>query len=130
KTEMETRLGAPFRFHAVASEDTSHCLPPLGFPCVPGCMGPHGDAADVGARYYRLAGLTGGTTFSICASDWSALFTTLRESVLVSAMLPCYYELPEPPEGEVFSADRVNVAYTDASGAETILPRAIDASRC
>ena len=131
RTQMEMRLGHTFRFHAVASEDATHCE---GFPpfeiCIPGCEGPHGEAADVGARYYRLAGATGGTTFSICAGDWSALWATLRESVLVSATLPCYYALPEPPAGEMFNADRVNVAYTDASGGETVLPRASDPSLC
>lgn len=132
RTMMEARLGHSFRFHAVASEDAEHCesVPFLGEICEPGCEGPHGDAADVGARYYRLAEVTGGTTFSICASDWSALWTTLRESVVVSAMLPCYYELPEPPEGETFDEERVNVSFTDPSGAETVLPRAIDSTRC
>ena len=133
RTQMETKLGHSFRFHAVASEDTTHEMcAPFGGLCFTqdGCAGPHGEAADIGARYYSLAMMTGGTTFSICAEDWSPLFATLRESVVVSAMLPCYYELPEAPEGEMFDKERVNVVYTDPGGVETVLPRAIDESKC
>jgi hypothetical protein len=130
RTQMDTLLGRTFRFHAVASEDASHCVEPFGFPCIPGCAGSHGEAADVGARYYRLATATGGTTFSICSDSWDALWATLRESVLVSATLPCYYELPPPADGETLNAEQVNVTYTDAGGTVTTLPRALEAARC
>ena len=131
KTQMDTLLGHTFRFHSVASPDETRCMgfPPLEI-CVPGCEGPHGDAPDVGARYYRLAGLTGGTTFSICSERWDDLWTTLRESVLVSATLPCYYALPTPAGGETLNPDQVNVTYTPSSGTGTNLPRALDAARC
>jgi len=133
RSQMESRLGHSFIFHAVASEEAEHdCtdIPLLGRICDPGCEGPHGDAADVGARYYSLAMMTGGTTFSICTGDWSPLFATLRDSVVISASLPCFYALPAPPAGETFNPAEVNVVFTSSGGGEESFPRAIDPSRC
>jgi hypothetical protein len=131
RSSMEASLGHSFTFHAVASEDTTHCEPPgFCFINVPGCAGPRGEAADIGAAYYRLAFATSGTVFSICSVDWSPLWTTLRESVLLSASVPCVYALPEPEPGMVFDRERVNVVFTDSGGGTTTYPRAIDMSRC
>jgi hypothetical protein len=132
KSRMDANLGRTFTFHAVASEDTMHCPPPP-FPCfvmMPGCAGPHGEAADIGHTYYRLAALTGGQTHSICAEDWSPLFTRVRDSVVSSASIPCVYNIPDPPAGEMFDPTKVNVTFTSGSGVETTMPRAIDEARC
>jgi hypothetical protein len=134
KSRMEANLGAgrTFTFHAVASEDTTHCPPPP-IPCfimMAGCAGPHGEAADIGHTYYRLAALTGGQTHSICAADWSPLFTRVRDSVVSSASIPCVYTIPDPPAGETFDPTKVNVTFTNGAGVETTLPRAIDEARC
>ncbi len=132
RSDMLERLGKDFLFHAVASPDERHCMtvPFLGMICEPGCEGTFGDAADVGAEYYRLAEETGGETYSICESDWSPLFTRLQTSVVVSAAVPCFFELPPPPDGEAFDAGKVNVTFTGSGGAETTLPRALEPDRC
>ncbi len=125
---MATRLGHGFVFHAIASEEAFHdCVAGM---CDPGCTGPNGDASAIGARFYELAAMTGGEQFSICTSDWSALFDTLEAAVILSAALPCFYELPAPPPGMVFDPELVNVVFTDAGGATTNFARAMDPSRC
>lgn len=125
---MATRLGRPLTFHAIASEEAFHdCTAGM---CDPGCTGPNGDASAIGARFYELADLTGGERFSICTDDWSALFDTLEAAVILSAALPCFYELPAPPAGMAFDSDLVNVVFTDAAGATTSFARAMDPSRC
>lgn len=125
---MEERLGKSFTFHAISSEEAYHdCA--LGI-CDPGCSGDNGDASDIGAEYYALADATGGEQFSICTSDWSGLFETLRDVVLVSAALPCFYSIPSPPEGMVFTPSLVNVTFTDDTGSEHTFARAMDPDRC
>lgn len=127
-SEMEERLGREFTFHAIASEVAFHDC--VGGVCEEGCEGPNGAASAIGERYYELADLTGGEQFSICTSDWSALFDTLSEAVILSAALPCFYDLPEPPAGMVFDPERVNVVLTDESGEETTLARAMTPEAC
>jgi hypothetical protein len=130
RSRMEANLSRSFTFHAIASEDTDHCDPVFCIIRTPGCAGPHGEAADIGRVYYELAMATGGQTHSICAADWSPLFTRVRDSVVSSASIPCVYELPDPPEGETFDPMKVNVTFTSGAGVETTLPRAIDEARC
>jgi hypothetical protein len=133
RTSMETMLGHPFIFHAIASEFAEHdcvTIPIIGTMCDRGCEGPRGDAADVGETYYRLATATGGTQFSICSVDWSPLWATLRDSVVVSAAVPCRFSVPEPPAGMSFDPAAVTVTFTGSSGGMYTYPRALDAARC
>lgn len=127
---MEAELGHSFSFHAIASETAFHDCDPLGTNCDPGCEGPNGAAADIGAIYYELADLTGGEQFSICTSNWSALFSTLRDVVVVSATIPCAYQLPDPPAGMSFDPNLVNVVYTDDDGVEHVFARAMSPESC
>lgn len=127
---MEAELGHTFTFHAIASETAFHDCDPLGTNCDPGCEGPNGAAADIGATYYELAELTEGEQFSICTASWSALFETLRDVVVVSATIPCAYQLPDPPPGMSFDPDLVNVVYTDDEEGEHVFARAMSAERC
>jgi hypothetical protein len=130
---MEARLGKAFTFHAIASEEAYHdCvdIPFDGQECDPGCEGPNGAAVDIGAEYYALAAATGGEQFSICTTDWTGLFETLRDVVVVSTALPCFYVIPPPPAGMVFDPALVNVVFTDDAGSVTSFARAMDPSRC
>jgi hypothetical protein len=129
RSTMEAQLGKPFVVHAIASEDATHNCDLLG-TCDPGCSGPNGDAADIGRVYYALAEATGGQRFSICTSDWSGLFVTLREAVVVSVALPCAYELPDPPAGMAFDPELVDVVFSDDDAVETSFARAMDPARC
>ncbi len=127
--QMTAALGHSFTVHAIASETAFHDCDPLGI-CDPGCTGPNGDAVDIGVEYYSLAELTGGEQFSICTDDWSDLFETLRDVVVVSASIPCAYDLPDPPDGMVFDPGLVNVEYTNDDGVVEAFARAMNPARC
>ncbi|MAQ13713.1 MAG: hypothetical protein CMN30_02835 [Sandaracinus sp.] len=128
-TQMLTNLGRTFRLHAIASPPgSSHAF---GGFTMPGCDGPNGEAADNGDIYWEEASRTGGLALSICAADWSVLFDNLTAQIAIPMALPCAYGIPEPPEGEEFAPNRVNVEYTPGSGGGSeIIPYVADLDGC
>jgi len=129
-TQMLTNLGKSFRLHAIASPPGStHTM--LGGFTLDGCAGPHGEAADNGDTYWEEASRTGGLQLSICAEDWSRLFDDLTTRIAVPEMLPCAYDIPDPPPGETFDANRVNVEYTPGTGgAPELIPNVRTGEGC
>lgn len=135
QSKMVPKLGRNFYFHAVASPP-----PPAGVECSVfdfdpdprcKCEGANGKAAAAGIEYYDLARVTSGTTFSICESDWSPLFTSvLKTSLVNSAVLPCVYQLPEPQEGEALDPTQVNVVFKSSNGQEIPFPKTSNSSQC
>ncbi len=122
--QMTMLLGHAFVAHSIVSPPGSrHCPSPFGcggiIPEADGCTGPNGDAAENGDQYWALSGTTGGQRFSICTSDWSALFRTLAASIAVPMPLPCEFDIPAPPMGMMFDRMRVNVVFTPTGGAPT-----------
>jgi hypothetical protein len=113
KSAMEGKLGSEFFFHAVVADGKSACF-----------------GASVGAQYIELASQTGGLTMPICTSDWSALFAKLTSAVIESAPLPCDFEIPPPPDGDMLDPDAVQVVFTAAHGSEAEFPRASGADKC
>lgn len=121
--QMDQKLEGDFRVHAVAS-------PPMGtMPTVDpndlisvimglanrgGCSGPNGDASASGVENYKAAQQTGGLTFSICADDWTSLFSELASEV--AAAVPCTLEIPAATTGELLDLARVNVVFTPPTG--------------
>lgn len=119
RTMMRGLTRQPFRAHVIASPPGStHCV---GF-CIEGCTGPGGDAAANGDEYWDLALMTGGSSFSICTADWSALFRDLTRAIAVVRPLPCTYDIPMPPEGMSFDPFLVNVDLTTSDGMTRRLP--------
>ena len=119
RTMMRGLTRQSFRAHVIASPPGStHCT---GF-CLDGCTGPNGDAAANGDRYFEIAMLTGGSSYSICTADWSALFRDLTRAIAVARPLPCRYAIPEPPDGMSFDPGLVNVDLTTGDGTRTRLP--------
>lgn len=112
---MRTMLGRTFQFHSIVSPPGSRHRAG-GFFDMDGCEGPNGDAADNGDEYWNLSSRTGGLQLSICTADWSRLFADLSRAIAVAETLPCAYDIPDPPEGEIFDPGRVNVAYTPGGG--------------
>jgi ribosomal protein L28 len=53
--------------------------------------------------------MTGGRQLNICSSDWSSLFGELATAVSIPTVLPCAYDIPEPPAGDSFDPNLVNV---------------------
>ena len=112
--EMSRLLGHEFTLHAVASPS-------------PKCKG----AANPGVIYDLLVTATSGLSFSICATDWSPLFTQLSSAVTSSAPIECAFDLPPPPDGQTLDKDKVNVNFTvNGASAATVIGRTSGADKC
>lgn len=120
QTEMRSRLGRNFVFHTISSEVAGppSFMYPDGQPCSTGGGFPPEGAAAPGVQYRELAMATGGRIFSICtpADEWTDLFVSLTAAIAVPQVIPCEYEVPEPPAGEELDVRRVNVKYTPGGG--------------
>jgi hypothetical protein len=88
--------------------------------------------AATGAIYMQLVQQTGGVAGDLCVgqSDFQGVFTTLAEGVNAARRLDCQWEIPDPPPGETFAVNKVNVLYTPggAGAAQTIYK--VEASAC
>lgn len=105
---------------------TVHAMVPAGerndcSPLVPGT-----DPGDASA-YIALAEATGGVFEPLCDYNVGVLFEQMLDRIHEVA-LSCSYEIPEPPDGQVFDPQRVNVDYDDGFGLQTIgyVPSASD----
>lgn len=121
--QMDAKLDGDFRVHAVASPPTG-TMPTVnpndlisvitGLVNRGGCTGPNGDASASGVENYKAAQKTGGLTFSICADDWTSLFSELASEV--AAAVPCTLEIPAATTGEQLDLARINVVFTPPTG--------------
>lgn len=126
-TDMQAAAGRTFRLHAIASPPGStHMQGGFGF-ALPGCSGPHGDAADNGDEYWFAAAMTGGLQLDICSPDWSALTGTLADRLAMPTASRCRYEV-DASTGEV-EPERVNVEITQ-DDALLILPNVGNRDLC
>jgi hypothetical protein len=77
-------------------------------------------AASVGEVYLDLIEETGGVLGDLCLQEFEPVFDEI--SANVSAVdIACSWEIPEPPEGETFDPDEVNMeAIIDGGPAEDI----------
>lgn len=78
-----------------------------------------GGSIEAGQAYVDLATATGGIVVPLCDYNVDELFNGLLDSIQTVA-LSCSYDIPEPPAGEVFQQDEVNVDYDDGFGLQTI----------
>jgi hypothetical protein len=122
-TQMDAKLAGPFRVHAVASPSSGNmsAVDPndpisvlTGLINRGGCSGPNGDASAAGVENFKAADKTGGLTFSICADDWTSLFSELASEV--AAAVPCTLEIPAATNGGELDLGRVNVVFTPPTG--------------
>ena len=114
--------------HSIVTTSRAEISDPFDDSCTrPGC--PCGFA--VGSNHMDLSRATGGEIFSICEADWSSIFGAIAESVVAGTVLPCSYEVTPPP-GELIEIDprRVNVFFTPAGGARTLVPGVDSAADC
>jgi hypothetical protein len=99
-----------FQFHSIVAFGT---IPIIG--CITG--------AAIGRQYLQLSDWTGGVTQQVCLTDWSSIFTALESAIGVVTHLPCVFDIPDPPEGEILDVDEVNFYYTPSGGTEIVIPR-------
>lgn len=113
------RLGRAFTLHSIVGEVDGDCAASSN------------SVANVGQTYIDLANQNGGRIFDICTDDWTPLFNTLAEAVLSSAPVDCTFALPEPPDGQVFVADEVNVRFAHEGASQpTVVGRTPGPEAC
>jgi hypothetical protein len=133
--DMRGLLGHDFILHTVSSDGPTPCSDPNCMPdtdtgicafVMLGC-----GAASPGTTYYALASMTSGLSASICESDWSAVFKPLTEAIIASAPLPCSYDIPAPPSGDVLDASKVNVGWQASTApSQTMFGKVADQGAC
>jgi hypothetical protein len=96
-----------FTFHAIASyvDPWPACMVDPPHPC---CE----FSAAAGTVYQELAETTGGIYADLCVQDFQPVFDELAE-VVADVPIACEWQIPEPPDDEVFDKDKVNVDYID-----------------
>jgi hypothetical protein len=88
------------------------------------------DAADIGQVYISLGQLTGGLVSDLCLQNFQPVFDLLATEVISGSVLSCEWAIPEPPEGEDFDPDKVNVEFDDGSGNTLLIGRVDSAAEC
>lgn len=74
-----------------------------------------------GEDHQALARLTGGLRYSSCRTDnYDPIFTAIAQAVVEGAQLPCEYDVPPPPNGELIDVERLTVTWTHDGGSEAI----------
>jgi len=87
-------------------------------------------AAGIGSRYIQLSNQTGGVAADLCDQDFQSVFDVLSTEVIGGTQLACEFPIPEPPNGETFNPDEVNVEFDDGLGGTVSFPRVDDATQC
>ncbi|MGH1344619.1 MAG: vWA domain-containing protein [Nannocystales bacterium] len=87
-------------------------------------------AADIGQPYIDLTNDRGGVAADLCDQDFQAVFDALSTEVIGGTQLACEFEIPEPPNGESFDPDKVNVEFNDGLGGILPIPRVDSAAEC
>jgi hypothetical protein len=82
-------------------------------------------ATAVDADYQELSIMTGGLRYPVCAADsgsgFDVVFNEIAGDVIEGSIVPCEFDLPDPPQGETLDLKRVSVAYlpSDDSGIQS-----------
>ncbi len=87
-------------------------------------------AAGVGTNYITLSNNTGGVAADLCDQDFQAVFDVLSTEVIGGTQLACEFEIPPPPDGEEFDADKVNLEFDDGIGGVLAIGRVDDVVQC
>jgi hypothetical protein len=90
------------------------------------------EAAAIGEVYVDLVAATGGIAGDLCLQDFQPVFDRLAEQIITGAgsTIACEWDFPEPPAGQTFSADLVEVRRTSAAGSSTTLARVGSDAEC
>jgi hypothetical protein len=73
-------------------------------------------AAEPGTVYGELVNLTGGVSSDMCLQNFDPVFNQLAQGIIGSAKLDCGWVIPDPPAGETFNKNKVNVIFTPGGG--------------
>ena len=112
-----------FVAHGIVSSDDPDAACDAGTAC---CT----LAASQGTVYQELIMQTGGVEGNLCDQEFQPIFQAVAQQVVAGATLSCSYVIPEPPEGETFDKDQVNVEFEDGMGGSLEIGRVNDPSFC
>jgi hypothetical protein len=87
-----------------------------------------GLAAEGNLNSIARAGGTNGA-YLVDEGDTTASFSRALENI-TNTPVPCEFEIPEPPQGEVLNPDEVQVVYTPAVGDAEEIPRLASRDVC
>lgn len=87
-------------------------------------------AASQGVVYQTLIAQTGGVEGNLCDQQFQPIFQAVAQQVIGGASLSCSYQIPPPPDGEVFDKDQVNVAFDDGMGGTLAIGRVDGVANC
>ena len=123
---LDPRLSG-FQFHAIFAYLSKEPACLIG-PQEPCCTysAPDGE----GTIYRELVNLTGGVSGDMCLQDFDPVFEQLAGAVIASARLNCLWVIPDPPEGETFESDLVNVEFLDGEGGRFRIGRVESEAAC
>lgn len=115
-----------YRYYAIAGFHTDDyvTLAPDAPVVTEVCVDTDGnDGARAGQGHQELARLTGGLRYSSCrTSNYDPIFSAIAQAVVEGAQVPCEFDVPAPPGGQLIDVERLVVAWTHDGGSE-ILPR-------
>lgn len=75
----------------------------------------------VGRSHQELARLTGGLRYSSCrTSNYDPIFTAIAQAVVEGAAVPCEFDVPPPPGGELIDVERMAVTWVHGTESEDI----------
>lgn len=87
-------------------------------------------AAEPGTVYGELVNLTGGISSDMCLQNFDPVFDQLAQGIIGSAKLDCGWVIPDPPPGETFNKDKVNVIFTPGGGTGAPIGKVGSAAEC
>jgi hypothetical protein len=112
-----------YKFHAIASpEDEILACVAMTSCCLL--------SAALSQEYIDLVGITGGIFGNLCEQDFAPIFDLVSTQVISEATIACEFPIPEPPEGETFDPDKVNVAFDDGMGGTLEIGRVDSPADC
>lgn len=119
-SSLDEHLGN-FVFHGIVSS-----LDPDGPACGSCCA----LGASQGTVYQELISITGGVEGNLCDQEFQPVFGAVAQQVIGGASLACSYQIPDPPDGEVFDRDQVNVEFEDSDGTPLSIGRVESEAAC
>jgi hypothetical protein len=132
-TWMANRGITDFTFHAIVAsagiEIALNCLNGGSALCCSNTKPSLPLGANRGTVYIELATQTGGIWGNLCKQDFGPVFDEL--ATLVSEVsFACEWDIPDPPDGEVFDPNKVNIKFSDGTGGEHDVGYVSDPSQC
>jgi len=107
-------VGLAPKNHNKLEEPWLPALPISLEPCEPGSEWP-------GLGYQALSILSGGLRFPLCKPNYyNVMFKEIAKGVIDSAAVPCEYEIPAAPPGQIVDLSSVVVRYTPGDGGPAV----------